>query len=518
MNRTSDSFTSAQWSLLGLATLALLGLRLFEFGISGAGLHVDEAQYWLWSNDLDWGYFSKPPVLVALIHVSTTLFGNTVLGVKALAMVCWLLASWVLGLLAYRMAGAQVAMVAGVLLASTLVSGLLGLSVTTDAPLTLFWALSMYTLWQAAHTSGKRVVLWWVACGLSLGLAVLSKYSALAMGLSALLLLWWCPPRQRARLFKGGLIAIGTMALVLLPHLWWNMVNDWPTLKHTLDITVGRSEGLQVTRTWTQGLRSGLEFVLGQLLILGPSVWLLALWVRFKRRKNHLAPVFATLSARVHAAPLWSVSAFAWAFSAPILLLGLIQAFQAKALINWAVPMVLGVCLWLAHLARQQQLQPRHLAWMALPGLLLSAAIATGGDLKAWVGIETPAGKSKWDIWSRMRGWDETLQQLQPVLEPHRNVPWVFASRATLVHTAYGLRELNPHVYSFNSDGAVHHHFDWKSPYSKVVTQPQLVWVSAEAPHPQLLSTHPIATLLGQAQTGRVSLQAWLLQTSQVTP
>ena len=59
MNRTSDSFTSAQLSLLALATLALLGLRLFEFGFSGAGLHVDEAQYWLWSNNLDWGYFPK---------------------------------------------------------------------------------------------------------------------------------------------------------------------------------------------------------------------------------------------------------------------------------------------------------------------------------------------------------------------------------------------------------------------------------------------------------------------------
>ena len=520
MNHSSDSLSAAQiWGLF-LATLLLLTLRLLEFAVSGAGLHVDEAQYWFWSQSLEWGYFSKPPVLVALIQTSTTLFGDSVLGVKALAMVCWLLSSWVLGLLAYRMAGARVAVLAGVLLASTLISGLLGLSVTTDAPLTLFWVLSMWTLWEAAHQPGKRAVLWWVACGLSLGLAVLSKYSALAMGVSALLLLWMCPPKQRARVFKGGLWAIGTMTLVVLPHLLWNMNNGWPTLQHTIDITVGRSEAASVHMSgqMLHSLRSGAEFVLGQLLILGPSVLLMAWWVWQRRRRHTSMPVFASLSARMPRVALWSVSAYAWAFSAPILLLGLVQALRAKALINWAVPMAIGVCLWLAWLARQRQMQIRHLVWIALPGLLLSAIIATAGDLKSWVGIQTPAGKSKWDIWSRMRGWDETLLALKPALKDHREIPWVFSSRAALVHTAYALRDVAPKGYSFNPDGQVHHHFDWKHSYLSVNQQPALVWIATEGPSADLLQSHPDARLLAKAQSGRVALQAWLLQTKQVNP
>jgi 4-amino-4-deoxy-L-arabinose transferase-like glycosyltransferase len=166
-------------------------------------------------------------VLVALITASTALFGNSLLGIKALAMTCWILSAWVLGGLAYRMRDLRTAMVAGGLFSATLVSGLLGLSVTTDAPLTLFWAFCMFTLWVAAHASGYRAALWWIACGLSLGLGVLSKYSALALGISALWLLAAAPASQRRRIFLGGLLASVVAVLVLLPHLFWNVANQW---------------------------------------------------------------------------------------------------------------------------------------------------------------------------------------------------------------------------------------------------------------------------------------------------
>ena len=96
-----------------------------------------------------------------------------------------------------------------------MISGLLGLSVTTDAPLTFFWALCMLTLWEAAHASGKRAIVWWIACGLSLGLGVLSKYSALALGLSALWLLATAPSERRRHIFWGGLLASAVAVLVL---------------------------------------------------------------------------------------------------------------------------------------------------------------------------------------------------------------------------------------------------------------------------------------------------------------
>ena len=40
-------------------------------------LFGDEAQYWLWSQNLELGYYSKPPLLPWYIGVFTYIFGNS---------------------------------------------------------------------------------------------------------------------------------------------------------------------------------------------------------------------------------------------------------------------------------------------------------------------------------------------------------------------------------------------------------------------------------------------------------
>ena len=70
-----------------LATLALIAAlltayRLWVIGHLGIDLYVDEAYYWGWSQALDWGYFSKPPVIAALIAASTALLGNNLIAIK----------------------------------------------------------------------------------------------------------------------------------------------------------------------------------------------------------------------------------------------------------------------------------------------------------------------------------------------------------------------------------------------------------------------------------------------------
>ena len=41
----------------------ILLLRIYLITITDIPLHFDEAQYWSWSQDLKWGYFSKPPLI-----------------------------------------------------------------------------------------------------------------------------------------------------------------------------------------------------------------------------------------------------------------------------------------------------------------------------------------------------------------------------------------------------------------------------------------------------------------------
>ena len=74
---TNKSDTSPQyhrWVLFLLIGLTVL--RLASLITSPMNLHGDEAQYWSWSREFDWGYFSKPPMIAWLIGATTSIFGN----------------------------------------------------------------------------------------------------------------------------------------------------------------------------------------------------------------------------------------------------------------------------------------------------------------------------------------------------------------------------------------------------------------------------------------------------------
>ena len=68
--------------------LALTILRSLALFISPLELGVDEAQYWLWSQNPDFGYFTKPPLIAWIIGASHWLFGHHVMAVRLPA--CWL--------------------------------------------------------------------------------------------------------------------------------------------------------------------------------------------------------------------------------------------------------------------------------------------------------------------------------------------------------------------------------------------------------------------------------------------
>ena len=59
-------------SVIILFLIKVVALNLTDFNLLG-----DEAQYWLWSKDIDFGYFSKPPFLAWAIRVYAEIFCNT---------------------------------------------------------------------------------------------------------------------------------------------------------------------------------------------------------------------------------------------------------------------------------------------------------------------------------------------------------------------------------------------------------------------------------------------------------
>lgn len=482
-------------ALAVLLAVALL-LRTLVLQASGAGLQVDEAQYWDWSRHLQWGYWSKPPGIAAVIAASTALFGDSVTGIKLLCMVLWPLAALPLAWMAWDMAGRgqageRAALWSAALLLGTPAAGILGMAATTDAPLLLMWSLCMALSWRALRAPAGRVAWpWWAGAGLALGLGLLSKYTMAAVAAS-----WGLLFLRHWRRHGLGLVLAGLIALaVFLPNLGWNASHGWPTLGHTAEITVAAE-----TRAGSR-LASVLEFVAGQVLLIGPVALITGL-MAWRRRPN------PDRQSEVRAA---GASAFALMFAVPLLAVALAQSFNARANINWTVPALLGLCLWLG-----LQVAPRlgSRAWWVstVLALLLPAGVSIMGGLSS-VQNKALVSSRHLDLWARMRGWEPVLQALAPAVQAHDGLPVAATRRDLVVHARYAWRSLQRPVMAWPTSGKPRHHYEqfeplWHSPASK----PPSMLLLSDAPLADEYRQHyPHWQMLGQAQSGRVHLQLWL--------
>ena len=76
------------WSadkLLLTSILVLVVARFIAILASPLELGVDEAQYWLWGQELDFGYYSKPPLIGWVLGMTDALFGSSAAATRSLA-------------------------------------------------------------------------------------------------------------------------------------------------------------------------------------------------------------------------------------------------------------------------------------------------------------------------------------------------------------------------------------------------------------------------------------------------
>jgi 4-amino-4-deoxy-L-arabinose transferase-like glycosyltransferase len=516
-------------SALVLVLIALSVWHAWVVTHVDAGLHVDEAQYWLWSKDLDWGYFSKPPMVAALIALSTDWLGDGLLGVRALAMLCYpltavVLHAWVREVVADVAPGPQArperaGQFAALLFIASPVAGLLGLVATTDAPLLLAWALAARALWRAWRDGRRRDHLW---LGLWLGLGLLSKYTMAAFLVSAvgvLLLLARQAPRALPRWQAVAWTALPALACVL-PNLWWNAEHGWPTLRHTAEITLGAA----ARNPWlSQG-----EYLAGLLLLLGPVVvpWALA----WRGARGKAAPP-SLPGARVSRQQARRFSGW---LVLPLVSLGAIQALHAKAQLNWTAPALIGGVLALALWVHAEQPTARLRGWyVALAAqVLLLGGLVLGGDLAH--ALQKPLPR-QFDVWARMRGWDDAFAELRPHAEAHfrrleqadpslpRQV--LGSDRAVIAIGGYAWRDLSPQWVAWRDPGrAAADHFQLTAPLAPGSTpQPILIVTDGDLPQTLLpfLSGPPRRVAMAEVQQtpGRsLRLELWAAEVATAGP
>jgi 4-amino-4-deoxy-L-arabinose transferase-like glycosyltransferase len=442
--------------LLVLAGAALL-LRLAVLqGVlldPAIGLQVDEAQYWGWSRDLQWGYYSKPPAIAALIAASTALFGDSVTGVKALAMALHAATALALAALAHTMAGAaqpparapvntqRAACWAAAITLSNPVASWLGLAVTTDAPLLLCWTLAAAALWRLHQRDRLRD---WAWLGLWLGLGLLSKYT-MAVLLIAVAGVMSTRPAPARHPISGPALMLTVLALLLAPHLAWNAAAGWPTWHHTADITVQAQR--VANTTWLASLG---EWLGGQWLLFGP-LWLpLIAW--------HGGPWSWS---RRHAWRPTPAQRFLLWLALPLLLIGTAQAIRSGAQLNWTAPagqaLVLALALWLSAPTRHNARRAAT-AVVLLHLLVLTALPLVGTATRALAGPEALPPRTL-DLWARMRGWEDNFAALatpaRSQFDAQPQTLLIGTHRTVIAHGQYAWRDLGWRWHAWRPDTAL---------------------------------------------------------------
>ncbi len=424
MNVSVDARNGVKF-LLGLSA-ALLAWRLWVVQQLGITLYIDEAQYWTWAQHLDWGYFSKPPGIAGLIALSTGMFGDGILGVKALAMLCYPLAAAACWAIAHRLYDARTAFWSGLAVLTLPMFSWLGLFVSTDALLTLFWSLALLAYLRALDSDTWTD---WLLLGIVCGLGLLSKYTMAAwLGAAFLHLIAF----HRSRLTSAKPWVAAALALLILsPNIYWNFTHDFPTLRHTADITVNKKAG--------GGFAAFGEFWAAQWISFGPI----------------LGSVFFILLVQVKKSWRDERSRLLLWFTLPLWAIVSAQAMKSSANANWAAPAfapaAIAVVAWLL------QREKKRLLIIALGlNLLLVTVVYHWQNLLVAVNVENPAKKSPF---TRAKGWDDLGRQLTPVMLSHPGTVLIADNRTLLAHMLYELRDINPPAASWNPSGVASDHY-----------------------------------------------------------
>ena len=218
-----------RWALILIVGLGLL--RLLYLPLVPLNLHGDEAQYWAWSRKLDWGYFSKPPMIAWLIAFFTGVLGNAEWVVRLFSPLIHPLIALVLFLTARKLFDARTGfwsvcfyfLMPAVWLSSIIAS--------TDVPLLLCWALSLFFWVNLRETRKLR---WAALLGAGIGFGFLSKYVMLFFLPALATCMVFDRPTRTALLSRNGLLTALLTALIIAPNILWNANNNFATFDHTV--------------------------------------------------------------------------------------------------------------------------------------------------------------------------------------------------------------------------------------------------------------------------------------------
>lgn len=204
----------------------------------GTGLSPDEAHYALYAYHLDWSYYDHPP-LVGWLQWPFVRWADSDLGLRIMPMLLWLVCLGSLvqlvnalfpPLARFRIWNTRPDML---VFALSPMLFLLGMAWVPDTLLMALTCRVMLLTWRLAKTTAPATRLW-CELGIYLGLAGLSKYTAVLLAVGVVLSL---TQHQGLAWLKrrGPWLAFFLAALCIVPVIYWNISHDWASLRYQID-------------------------------------------------------------------------------------------------------------------------------------------------------------------------------------------------------------------------------------------------------------------------------------------
>lgn len=442
---TDKGYERLFWALaLGLFFFHLLYIWLTPFDLA-----PDEAYYWDWSRNLALGYYSKPPLVAWVIALFTRLGGDHPFFVRAGAVLFSLGSSLVLFYLGKALFNAKTGFWAFAIANATPGFAVGSVIMTIDPPLMFFWGLTIFLLHRAL--AGEKRVYWYLA-GVSLGLGLLSKYTIVALIPSLFLYLAFSPAKRSWLSKKEPYLFVLIGLLMLSPNLYWNYINQWPSIKQPAGLVADRNLSSLITFIWFFGPQAG---------ILSPITFLLVLYGLWQGGKQGI---------------LHHDDRLLFLFWHAMLLLGffLILSFFSVCYVNWAAPayftaFILAVAVvWEG--GWREKAKKRVLATALLVGIATCSLLFTMDGLRGAavaLGVNIPADKFPT---SRLRGWRELGKEMTRLLdEVGREHTFIISYKRDYVSELAFYMEGHPKVYTLNLSGRIESQYDlWEGYEDKI--------------------------------------------------
>jgi hypothetical protein len=331
MEMLTTSSSQKNYRLLFYFILAWLLVNVLQACL--IGMDGDEAYYWVYSRHLQWGYFDHPPMVALSIKLGE-LFGHGWLFTRSGA-ILFSAATIYFGFKALpdRLQNVKPYIL---VFTSVLIFHIYSFVTTPDSPLLFFTALFFYAYKRYLEKENIGRVLFLT---LSIIGMIYSKYH----GILPVFFTFLSNPKLVFKRSAWMVVILVTAAF--LPHLWWQYQNDWPTFRYHL---FERSQG-------SYKIEKTANYILGQLLILGPFTTIVALIFLLKKR------IKADVYFRAHVFTFFG-----------ILLFFLLNSFKKNIEPHWTLTAGISfVVLTLDLLERSSEKLKRIFFWLATANIIL---------------------------------------------------------------------------------------------------------------------------------------------------